>query len=377
MAPLSQWPLLQLLPLCWGVGRLLLALLPGGEPGGGRPGERLLVLATSFGLGWLALEAQIELLGLLGWTPNLWVLGLPWVGLALIRQWTLPGRIAPRHAISHDPQGMAERALMGAGMLLLLFTVALRARVDQGTEFSGEAAHVLLEGAALIMTLGILRILRTAGWLRGAVLLGGTLVIMVHEHDPIGTARADLIFASAAGLLGALGWARRADRRSRLLCSLLALLLCAQGLAGCCMALAICGSLLAGTAPVRRGATLKEVAPACGLALWILVKEFNPEGETQLLWGLGLTAASSAILAGIRANYQTNRPGRMGKTEAFALGTQPTILFLLAAFLPMTDPLHPLLLLPACLGLIAGLVGPLEQAAQQDPYPSVNGVRAP
>ncbi len=57
MEQLSQWPLLQLLPLCWAVGRLLLALLPAGEPGGGRIGETWLVQATSFGLGWLALES--------------------------------------------------------------------------------------------------------------------------------------------------------------------------------------------------------------------------------------------------------------------------------------------------------------------------------
>ena len=145
MEQLSQWPLLQLLPLCWAVGRLLLALLPAGEPGGGRIGEAWLVHATSFGLGWLALESEGRFLSWIDVELSPWAQWAPW-GLLLLLWWaSLPGRMIPRHAPERDPTGLAEKWVSRLGLVLCLLAILLRARVDQRTGIPGEAAHVLLE----------------------------------------------------------------------------------------------------------------------------------------------------------------------------------------------------------------------------------------
>lgn len=374
MEQLSQWPLLQLLPLCWAVGRLLLALLPAGEPGGGRIGETWLVQATSLGLGWLALESEGCFLSWIGVELSPWAQLTPW-GLLLVLWWTsLPGRIVPRHAPERDPVGLAERWVSRLGLGLCLLAILLRARVDQSTGIPGQAAHVMLESAALISVVGTLSVLRTRGWVRALVLLVGGFEILVHEH-PLDLNQAAVLCGTAIGLMGALAWARRGDRRSRVLCALIALLLCAQGIVGCCAALALAGSLCAGTAPVRIKQTLAEVTPALGAAGWILMRDVSPLGTTRIMPILYLVLVLLG-LAAIRVARQKDRTwGRMGGHEASLLWTQPVILLTCAALLPLSPPLGLLLLVPGLLGLTAGLFAPLERSALVPPCPSVNGVR--
>ena len=374
MAHLSQWPLLQLLLLCWAVGRLLLALLPAGEPGGGRIGDGLLVQATSYCLGWLAMEAQGRLLGFFGMEWTLWMQLIPW-GVVLGFWWfALPGRIVPRHGVQHDSAGGIEKWVARLGLALCLLTILLRARVDQKASFPGQAAHVLLEIVALVVSVEILRVLRIHGWVKALVLLVGGAVILVHEHSPVDLERAPLLAALALGLLGALTWARRADRRARLLCALIALLLCAQGGAGCCAAVALCGSLLAGTTPVRIKQTLQEVAPALGLAALIFSRELDQAGDTQVM----PLFSGALVLLGLAAVWRTkagNRgPGRMGIYEARLLWTQPAILLICTALIPLATPLNTLLMMPALLGLAAALIAPLELGALSPPRTTTNGV---
>jgi len=374
MAHLSQWPLLQLLLLCWAVGRLLLALLPAGEPGGGRIGDGLLVQATSLCLGWLAMEAQGRLLGFFGMEWTLWMQLIPW-GIVLGFWWlALPGRIVPRHGVRHDSAGGIDKWGARLGLTLCLLTILLRARVDEKAGIPGQAAHALLEIVALVISVEVLRVLRIHGWVKALVLLLGGAVILVHEHSPVDLERAPLLAALALGLLGALTWARRADRRGRLLCALIALLLCAQGVAGCCAAVALCGSLLAGTTPVRIKQTLQEVAPALGLAALILSRELDRAGDTQVMPGF----SGALILLGLAAVWRTkagNRgPGRMGIYEARLLWTQPAILLICTALIPLATPLNTLLMMPALLGLAAALIAPLELGALSPPRTTTNGV---
>jgi len=374
MAHLSQWPLLQLLLLCWAVGRLLLALLPAGEPGGGRIGDGLLVQATSLCLGWLAMEAQGRLLGFFGMEWTLWMQLIPW-GIVLGFWWlALPGRIVPRHGVRHDSAGGIDKWGARLGLTLCLLTILLRARVDEKAGIPGQAAHALLEIVALVISVEVLRVLRIHGWVKALVLLLGGAVILVHEHSPVDLERAPLLAALAVGLLGALTWARRADRRGRLLCALIALLLCAQGVAGCCAAVALCGSLLAGTTPVRIKQTLQEVAPALGLAALILSRELDRAGDTQVMPGF----SGALILLGLAAVWRTkagNRgPGRMGIYEARLLWTQPAILLICTALIPLATPLNTLLMMPALLGLAAALIAPLELGALSPPRTTTNGV---
>ena len=391
MAHLSQWPLLQLLLLCWAVGRLLLALLPAGEPGGGRIGDGLLVQATSFCLGWLAMEAQGRLLGFFGMEWTLWMQLIPW-GIVLGFWWlALPGRIVPRHGVQHDPAGGIGKWAARLGLALCLLTILLRARVDQSEDFSGQAAHVLLEIVALVVSVEILGVLRIHGLVKGLVLLLGGAVILVHEHSPVDLERAPLLAALAVGLLGALTWARRADRRGRLLCALIALLLCAQGVAGCCAAIALCGSLLAGTTPVRIKQTdgsmgrqswawsfqpLREVAPALGLAAIVFSRELDQAGDTQVM----PLFSGALVLLGLAAVWRTkagNRgPGRMGIYEARLLWAQLAILMACTALIPLAPPLNTLLMMPALLGLAAALIAPLELGALTPPRTTTNGVPA-
>lgn len=376
MAQLSQWPLLQLLLLCWAVGRLLLALLPAGEPGGGRIGDGLLVQATSFCLGWLAMEAQGRLLGFLGMEWTLWMQLIPW-GVVLGFWWlALPGRIVPRHGVQHDPAGGIEKWGARLGLTLCLLTILLRAGVDERSGIPGQAAHVLLEIVALVVSVEVLRVLRIHGLVKTLVLLVGGAVILVHEHPPVDLERAPLLAALAVGLLGALTWARRADRRGRLLCALIALLLCAQGVAGSCAAVALCGSLVAGTTPVRVKQTLQEVAPALGLAALIFWRELDQAGQSQVM----PLFSAALVLLGLAAIWRTkaeNRgPGRMGIYEARLLWAQSAILMGCTALIPLAPPLNTLLMMPALLGLAAALIAPLELGALTPPRTTTNGVPA-
>ena len=59
MDPTADWALLPRLIALAGVGRLLLALLPAGEPGGGRPRELPAVLAASLVLGLLGFLTSV------------------------------------------------------------------------------------------------------------------------------------------------------------------------------------------------------------------------------------------------------------------------------------------------------------------------------
>jgi hypothetical protein len=320
------------------------------------------------------MEAQGRLLGFFGMEWTLWMQLIPW-GIVLGFWWlALPGRIVPRHGVRHDSAGGIDKWGARLGLTLCLLTILLRARVDEKAGIPGQAAHALLEIVALVISVEVLRVLRIHGWVKALVLLLGGAVILVHEHSPVDLERAPLLAALALGLLGALTWARRADRRGRLLCALIALLLCAQGVAGCCAAVALCGSLLAGTTPVRIKQTLQEVAPALGLAALILSRELDRAGDTQVMPGF----SGALILLGLAAVWRTkagNRgPGRMGIYEARLLWTQPAILLICTALIPLATPLNTLLMMPALLGLAAALIAPLELGALSPPRTTTNGV---
>jgi hypothetical protein len=119
------------------VGRVLLAWFPPGRIGSHSPPDLALTAATSYLLGFAALDVLIgaatlgtappgEDYGRLGLVAVL-VLSLVWVALLVLRLATLPGSMVPRHGVPHDRAGWATNAVR------LALVVAVVATGQEGT----------------------------------------------------------------------------------------------------------------------------------------------------------------------------------------------------------------------------------------------------
>lgn len=216
------------------VGRVGLALLPPGWPGGRRGAECWATLGASFLLGLGLLLAQLRIHARLGLGDAPGILLWPWLLVAGLRAATLPAPMRPRLERSPAPAAGAARGLLlasggalgliGASALLGLLGLPGGSRTWALGELaallgggqSGSAAWILGAAGFLACSALVVGVLAEAGlapWGRALALgLCALAGLALHQGGGLGAATLMAGLALAAGALSS-GWSRRADRR--------------------------------------------------------------------------------------------------------------------------------------------------------------------
>jgi len=194
------------------VGRVLLSLLPAGEPGRHGPSELLATWAASHLLGVAAIALQLELLALLQVEAGFATLFLPWLLPAVLRVATLPGAMVPRHAARHEDAGRGAQLLRLATALVVAWTFA---SAGSAREPFGALVGPASYAAMLALLAHALRATRRAPFGRALFVLALAATPPLSE-----AARGSPTLAGAALLAGggasfAAIWLRRVDRRAR------------------------------------------------------------------------------------------------------------------------------------------------------------------
>lgn len=390
MDPTAEWALLPRLIALAGVGRLLLALLPPGEPGGGRPRELPAVLAASLVLGLLAVRAAADAFEVGTASEGfLWAFfgsaGALAVGRALALRFG-PFALAPlaRGPEAEPGEGLPARALRAAPLIIVAFSVAVRARTRiEGSQDS--ALHAALEGAALLSWISAARCLRVRPAATHALALVAAVMLLVHEGSQTNSQGALTLAAGALGTEGLVRWSFRADRRGRALAVLAGALhaMGGGGAAGVGLALGI-GLVAASARPQRREAgQLAALLALLSLGAAVHAK-WNPTDASPDGWILAAVAVMPWVALRIRPALQpadgpSLAPRALAATGA-ALGA--------AVALGHAPGTHGLLALPAAsLGMLL-VVGPrtasvplvrVSPAARRpgDASPEQRGAHAP
>jgi hypothetical protein len=244
------------------VGRVLLAWLPPGEPGGHGPRELPATWAASHLVGLFALVAERAFLGDAGRVAML----APWIVLGLLRVSTLPAAMVPRVSPPHEGPARWTRLVRACALVCGLVTLVIA--FDEGPRpidpFARAAGDVLGPQAPLV----------ALGWLALWILVDRALSL--ERRAPLGRAAVALLFVACAeplrydapaalglgmGAIFLVSWVRLADRRA---CWLAAAGFAATGLFGRPL-LALAGLavlVLVSTSAQRRRAIAAAVACA-------------------------------------------------------------------------------------------------------------------
>jgi len=211
------FPVLLTVALTTLVGRLALAWLPAGRPGGHAVGELPATLATSFVLGEILLYLQQRVMESFG--GDLGSLGLswtgPWIALAVLRLATLPGALVPGHRLAHQRSGDLARFLFVAAAGLLIFlTAAAYARAPVTACFGLSTGLWVLGVDSLAGAVLLVHALRDA---RRAPLGRALCLWLLVLSVPYGMG---LSGSAALGLGFLVPWLRRAERRAAWLSAL-------------------------------------------------------------------------------------------------------------------------------------------------------------
>lgn len=218
-------------------GRVALAILPPGPPGGHALGELPMTWATAHLLGlvaWLAGERVLEFAGI---EPNAWLLLAPWIVIAIVRLATLPGAVVPRHELRREPPSSSARIMRRAAFIILAVFAGARLLEREAARASTRAADFdfvrtlgsfgasgmpsfaawcfLLETAIALLLVcehGLERA-RRAPLRRALALVAIALLLGVFGIKA--DAREEVLIAAmfGSGAAFAIPWMRRADRR--------------------------------------------------------------------------------------------------------------------------------------------------------------------
>ncbi|MBL6721160.1 MAG: hypothetical protein ISQ08_07085 [Planctomycetes bacterium] len=310
MDPTADWALLPRLIALAGVGRLLLALLPAGEPGGGRPRELPAVLAASLVLGLLAVRATADAFEVgAGSVGFLWAFfgtaGAVAAGRALALRFG-PFALAPlaRGPEAEPAEALPARVLRAAPLTIAAFSVAVRART--GLEGSQDGAlHAALEGAALLSWISAARCLRVRPVAIDALALVAAVMLLVHEGAQTTSQGALTLAAGALGTEGLVRWSFRADRRGRALAVLAGALHAVGGGGAAGVGLALGIGLVAASARPRRSEVAQLAALLALVSLGAAVHagwsptEASPDG-----WILAAVAVMPWVVLQVRPALQ-------------------------------------------------------------------------
>lgn len=254
MDPLESWALLPRIVVTIAVGRLVLHLLPAGEPGSGRirgwPGA----LGASITLGAMTLHAQ----ALLVEHSKPASLLLPWLLLALGVWFALPGRLIPRHEVQDQSDGVVAGLLRTTTLFALVLACLLRSRT--GPDSDANVLHLMLEGAALLSLTSAARGLRVRADLSWALALVGAAHLLVHDSAVPALDQSFPVAAAALGVEGLVRWTTCADRRGRALAVSAGALHALAAPGPLAVPLALAAGVALATGPARRHAALKEAA---------------------------------------------------------------------------------------------------------------------
>jgi hypothetical protein len=374
-------------------GRVILSLLPPGEPGGHRPRELASTWAASHLLGTAALLAW----GLLA--PRV---GLPadrltpflvlWFAVAFARTAFLPASLVPRHAPAEEAPGFLARSLVIVVVMLGLVPLVLAVAGPPSTGlytsvawdggpaapgFDGELRRLIAgpgigERAVVVASWFALLVLVAHGLRAGRRAPAGRLgVLLVLALSPLpvlgaaaGSADVTVALFVAGGAAMLVPWLRRADRRAGALAILAfaaAALAAPRGLpcavAGLIAAVALAPRPLRGRAALGAGlAGLLIVLPAYAQQLeyglrapLVDLSAPGPAGRAGALigaaaardvYGIGWPLAAAAGVWGLLRLRRT-RPGPAGtvepaRRELVALVLLVGIALALSALAPVT-----------------------------------------
>lgn len=208
------WPSLRLFGLALLLGRMLLAFLPPGEPGGHTLRKLPVTLAASLLLG------SGLLLALSFVSDQLWTLAAV-VGAAgwLVRYATSPAGIVPRHELKHERGSWLSRLLF-LGALVPAFLHWPPAAVDPQDATEILSLELLHRLALVVLVVSVehgLATARRAPLGRSVFVLVLSLYLFRENANP--ASMSELVERISAACFGsgaafALAWLRRADRRS-------------------------------------------------------------------------------------------------------------------------------------------------------------------
>jgi len=213
----ALWPTLRLLCLALLLGRVLLSFLPPGEPGGHSLRKLPVTLAASLVLGaglLLALSYVCD-------EPWALAIGLG-AGGWLLRWATSPGGIVPRHELPEErPSWLSRLVFLGALVPACLFWPSAG---EYPEDLPDLCLMEILHRTALVLLVVFvehgLATARRAPLGRRVFVLALSLCLFRENPNPASMSElVDRINAACfgAGAAFALGWLRRADRRSALL----------------------------------------------------------------------------------------------------------------------------------------------------------------
>lgn len=213
----ALWPTLRLLCLALLLGRVLLSFLPPGEPGGHSLRRLPVTLAASLVLGAGLLLA----LSFVANEPWALALGLGTAGW-LLRWATSPGGIVPRHGLPEERAGWLARLLFVGALVpaILAWPSAGEYLEDLPDLYFMEIAHRLALVLLVVFVEHGLATARRAPLGRRLFVLALSLLLFRENPNPASSSQLIERISAAgyvAGAAFALGWLRRADRRSALL----------------------------------------------------------------------------------------------------------------------------------------------------------------
>ena len=233
--------LLAVVPL---VGRIFLAWLPPGRPGGHAPRELPATWAASFLVGLVWFLAVGEIAPGEAWAAA--AFGIPTLALAA-RILTSPAGLVPRHEPVPLRAAGAARATIG---VLVLATGAWTAR-----RFGSDTGLLLALStcAAVVLAHEALALARVQPWLRAATLAAVAAAIALLPHRA-GAHEAYATIGACGIAAGIAGWIRRGDQRALAIASFGSafLVLCRSGDSAFAMVLAVGVAAVIGTAKPSR-----------------------------------------------------------------------------------------------------------------------------
>jgi hypothetical protein len=316
-------------------GRVALACLPAGEPGGHRRRELWITAAASYLLGSIAIEAEMRVLVAFGVEPSAWAMTAPWIVLAIARCSTLPGMIVPRRGVLLEPPSKLVSAVSSTSALAVCLAAWKGGAVfgSSNAEVTSGPSGAVIAAASMVALLAVLGHglerarrppLERAAWIALLAAALACAALVAPYESP--SSRSVLCFGSGAAFV--IPWLRRADRRAAALSAVAfggAALFSAFGaLLGAAGAAWMCASTAASARKRVALATASAIA-VCG-AIWAAaaLRSGSASGELSRALAIGIERRdlASACIAAVACTSALRRSAARSNASRAAILAQ-------------------------------------------------------